>query len=471
MHDLVLAGGHVLDPANNLDGPADVGIAGGRVAEVGRVTTGARRTIDVGGRYVLPGLIDTHAHLSRHFGSAEGHAMVAETGVVTVLDLAGDADDLAGALAGGGAGLNVAYLHPLIPDRTVPGRDPSADEVGRAVDSALEAGALGIKLLGGHYPLTPGATGRAMDAATARRCYLAFHVGTTETGSDVRGLAEALDLAAGRRIHIAHVNSYCRGQTTGDPVAEAQQALDLLYAYPSALSESYLSVHNGTSARCDDGIPTSGVTRTCLRLGGYEQTERGLEAAIRAGYARIHAIAGGRVILATPQAGLEAWRAAGTDAGISFPVNHIPSAILLATARRAGRFVIEALSTDGGSIPRNFLVRHGLMLVQIGAWTLRDFAVKASLNPARMLGIPTKGHLAVGADADVTVVDPDAGRAIWSVAGGRLVLDEGHLVGRGGAFITTPRGEAAVRARLGACAVVHAEGWGEDDDRAAGYRA
>jgi hypothetical protein len=459
MHDLILTGGHLLDPANNLDGPAEVGIAGGRIAEVGRVTTGARRTIDVAGRHVLPGVIDTHAHLSRHFGSAEGHAMVAETGVVTVLDLAGDADDLAAALAGGGAGLNVAYLHPLIPDRTVPGRDPSGADVERAVDAALAAGALGIKLLGGHYPLTPGATGRAMDAAAARRCYLAFHVGTTETGSDIRGLAEALDLAAGRRIHIAHVNSYCRGQETGNPVAEAQQALDLLDAHPSALSESYLSVYNGTSARCDDGIPTSAVTRTCLRLGGYEQTERGLEAAIRAGYARIHVVAGGRVTLATPQAGLEAWRAAGTDAGVSFPVNHIPSAILLATARRAGRFVIEGLSTDGGSIPRNFLVRHGLMLVQMGAWTLRDFVVKASLNPARMLGMPAKGHLAVGADADVTVVDLEAGRAVWSVAAGRLVLDDGRLAGRGGTFLTTPRGERAVRARGGSCTVVHTDGW------------
>jgi predicted amidohydrolase len=165
------------------------------------------------------------------------------------------------------------------------------------------------------------------------------------------------------------------------------------------------------------------------------------------------------VTLATPQAGLEAWRAAGTDAGVSFPVNHIPSAILLATARRAGRFVIEGLSTDGGSIPRNFLVRHGLMLVQMGAWTLRDFVVKASLNPARMLGMPAKGHLAVGADADVTVVDLEAGRAVWSVAAGRLVLDDGRLAGRGGTFLTTPRGERAVRARGGSCTVVHTDGW------------
>src|SRR5687767_12935909 len=103
MHDLILTGGHVVDPANNIDGPADVAIADGRIAEVGRTSTGAARTIDVTGQYLLPGVIDTHTHLSNHFGSPEGHRMVAETGVVTALDLAGSYDELAATLANGGA--------------------------------------------------------------------------------------------------------------------------------------------------------------------------------------------------------------------------------------------------------------------------------------------------------------------------------------------------------------------------------
>jgi dihydroorotase-like cyclic amidohydrolase len=457
MHDLVLSGGHVVDPTNNIDGPADVAVAAGRIAEVGRITTAAARTINVAGRYVLPGVIDTHTHLSNHFGSAEGHKMVAQTGVVTALDLAGSFADLAGALSSGGAGLNVAFVHALVPGHTVSGRDPSADELARAVDAALESGALGIKVLGGHYPLTPDATARAMAAAAARRCYLAFHVGTTATGSNVRGLAEALDLAGGRRIHIAHVNSYCRGQIMNDPVAEARQALDLLAAHPNAISESYLSVHNGTSALCEQGVPVSDVTKTCLRLGGYDQTEAGLEAAIRAGHARIHDLADGMVVLASAGDGLAVWRRLGNDAGVSFPVNHIPSAILLATTRRDGRFTIDALSTDGGSIPRNYLVRHGLMLVQMGAWTLRDFVVKASLNPARMLRIPTKGHLGIGADGDITVVDLDAGRATWSLAAGGIVLENGRVSGRGGMLLVT--GRSAQRLPVEQREIVHSDGW------------
>jgi hypothetical protein len=459
MHDLALLGGHVLDPSNNRDAPADMAITDGRVAEVGRLTARARRTIDVSGQYVLPGIIDTHSHLSGHFGGPEGHRMVARTGVVTALDLAGRFDDLAHTLAHGGAGLNIAFVHPLVPGATLSSKDASRDEIDAAADAALIHGAIGIKLLGGHYPLAPEATIRAMAAAAARSCYIAFHVGTTATGSDVRGLAEALDLAAGRRIHIAHVNSYCRGQVTGDPVAEAQQALDLLAAHPTAVSESYLSVYNGTSAQCIEGVPGSAVTKTCLRLGGYEQTEAGLEAAVRAGYARIHRIVAGEVVLSPPAEGLAAWRTLNTDAGVSFPVNHLPSAIVLATARRSGRFVVQGLSTDGGAIPRNFLVRHGLMLVQMGAWTLRDFVVKGSVNPARMLGIPTKGHLGVGADADVTVIDLEAGHATWAVAHGQVVLGDRAVTGRGGTVLTTPHGEALAQSRQLQHQIIHKEGW------------
>jgi hypothetical protein len=216
-------------------------------------------------------------------------------------------------------------------------------------------------------------------------------------------------------------------------------------------------VHNGTSALCEQGVPVSDVTKTCLRLGGYDQTEAGLEAAIRAGHARIHDLADGMVVLASAGDGLAVWRRLGNDAGVSFPVNHIPSAILLATTRRDGRFTIDALSTDGGSIPRNYLVRHGLMLVQMGAWTLRDFVVKASLNPARMLRIPTKGHLGIGADGDITVVDLDAGRATWSLAAGGIVLENGRVSGRGGMLLVT--GRSAQRLPVEQREIVHSDGW------------
>ena len=62
--DILLKGGHVVDPATGLDSTADILIKGGKVADAGKnlKATGAK-TIDCKGKIVLPGLIDMHTHL------------------------------------------------------------------------------------------------------------------------------------------------------------------------------------------------------------------------------------------------------------------------------------------------------------------------------------------------------------------------------------------------------------------------
>jgi dihydroorotase len=63
MLDLVLKGGRVLDPAQNIDAVLDVGFADGRVAAIGHDLGDAAETRDVTGRIVVPGLIDLHTHV------------------------------------------------------------------------------------------------------------------------------------------------------------------------------------------------------------------------------------------------------------------------------------------------------------------------------------------------------------------------------------------------------------------------
>ncbi|MCH8222056.1 MAG: amidohydrolase/deacetylase family metallohydrolase [Chloroflexi bacterium] len=90
-YDLVLAGGHVIDPANDLNGPADVAVANGTIAAVspGLSTAGAAKVVNVSGLYVTPGLIDIHSHHFGYSGWTFPDEYAFPNGTTTVVDAGG----------------------------------------------------------------------------------------------------------------------------------------------------------------------------------------------------------------------------------------------------------------------------------------------------------------------------------------------------------------------------------------------
>jgi len=64
-YDLLLKGGHVIDPANQVNAVRDVAVTGDKIARVAEniPATEAKKLVDVSGFYVTPGLIDIHTHL------------------------------------------------------------------------------------------------------------------------------------------------------------------------------------------------------------------------------------------------------------------------------------------------------------------------------------------------------------------------------------------------------------------------
>ena len=92
--DILLQGGRVIDPATNFDGLADVAVTGGRIAAVapGIPASAARQVVDVSGKLVIAGMIDTHGHVYQHvtgrFGLAPDMVGVG-SGVTTVVDQGG----------------------------------------------------------------------------------------------------------------------------------------------------------------------------------------------------------------------------------------------------------------------------------------------------------------------------------------------------------------------------------------------
>jgi dihydroorotase len=90
-YDLVLKGGRVIDPANEIDGVMDVAVAGGKIARVAKdiAASEAKKTVNAEGLIVTPGLIDLHAHVYGYSGSILPDDTALYAGTTTVVDAGG----------------------------------------------------------------------------------------------------------------------------------------------------------------------------------------------------------------------------------------------------------------------------------------------------------------------------------------------------------------------------------------------
>src|ERR687887_2478040 len=93
-YDVLLSGGRVIDPAQGIDGAFDVAIQDGCVAAVRAEIPkdSAKEVLDVTGKLVLPGLIDTHAHVYQYVTGRFGmnaDMVGVQSGVTTLVDQGG----------------------------------------------------------------------------------------------------------------------------------------------------------------------------------------------------------------------------------------------------------------------------------------------------------------------------------------------------------------------------------------------
>jgi dihydroorotase len=383
--DLVFKGGTVVNHAG--EGRADIGVRDGRIAEIGSIGEGmAGETIDASGLHILPGVIDTQVHFR-------------EPGLEHKEDLE--------------TGSRSAVLGGVTAVFEMPNTRPAT----------TSAEALAAKVAA--------ATGRM-------HCDFAFYVGATRDNVDKLAALEREPGAAGVKVFL--------GSSTGDLLVDDEETLARILATIGRRA----AFHSEDEARLRE--------RICLQREGdpsshsewrdaeaaLAATERLLQLATQAGK-RVHVLhvsTGEEMALlalhkdiasveVTPQhltlATPDAYETLGTKAQMNPPLRDRYHRERLWWGLERG--VVDVLGSDhaphtleeksksypatpSGMPGVQTLVPVMLDHVNAGRLSLACFVDLTSAGPQRIFGIAGKGRIAVGYDADLTIVDLKAERAI-----------------------------------------------------------
>jgi dihydropyrimidinase len=417
---------------------ADVLVDGETIALIGTdLPATADRTVDASGKWVIPGAIDVHTHMELPFGGTfakdtfeTGTRAAAFGGTTTIIDFAvqsrgkalRDGLDAWHAKADGNACIDYGF-HMIISD--------VRDDVLEEMDTLVDEGVTTFKLFTaypGVFFSDDGAIFRAMQQTAKNGGLIMMHA---ENGM-------AIDVVAAQAVDAGHTDPYYHG-TSRSPVLEGEATNRVIRLAEVAGSPVYI-VH--LSARealkevrraRDEGLPAFAETCPQYLFLSLDDMGNGFE--------------GAKFVCSPPLRPADhqedLWLGLLKDDLQVVSTDHCPFDFHGQKEMGIGDFRKVPNGLPGVENRVDLLHSGGVVT---GRLSPNRWVEVISAAPARMFGLPRKGVVAVGLDADLVVYDP-ARTHLISASTHHMDVDYSCYEGRevtGGADVVLSRGKIVV---------------------------
>jgi dihydropyrimidinase len=457
---VLIKGGRVVTAADDV--AADVLVEDGRISLLAEsLDATADRTIDATGKYVLPGAVDPHTHLDMPFGGTttiddveSGQAAAAVGGTTCHVDFIiqppgatfAVAVDEWKAKADGKQLIDMGY-HMAVTDLKDGG---TLEELATLPDQGITSYKL-FMAYKGALMVDDETLFRTMQVAAATGALVMVHA---ENGDAIDVLVKEA-LAAGNTDPVWHARTRppeTEGEATNRAIQLSRVAGSALYVVHVSCREAVEPIARAREAGWDVWGETCTqyffVDETFLERPNFE---------------------GGKYVYTPPpraKANQDVlWNAVRTDVLSAISTDHC--AFTWQGQKTMGRDDFSKIPNGGPGLEDRLRMIHHFG-VREGRITLNRMVELLCANPAKLFGLyPRKGTIAVGADADLVVFDPERPRTITAstqmsksdynlyegtevVGDVETVLLRGEVIVEGGELVAKPGvGEFVPRARFG----------------------
>jgi len=401
--DLVVRGGTVV--TDNATERCDVGVRGGRIAELGSRLGPAARSVDAAGLLVMPGGIDAHCHIDQRSSSGlttaddffTGGVSAACGGTTTIVPFAAQhrGQSLRAVVAAyherARARAFIDYGFHLIVS------DPTETVLREELPGLVAAGCPSIKVYMTYETLKLNDCQllAVFEAAQRHRALVLVHA---ENSDAIAWKTDQL-LAAGQtepRYHPASRPSLAEGEATNRAIALAGLAGAAVFIVHVSCREALAPI---VAARAREARVWAETCPQYLLLAAADMDRPGFEMA--------KFVCSPPLRSAADQTAL--WEALANGTLDLVASDHAPYRLQDVQGKRAhgedAPFTKIPNGMPGLELRLPLLFSAG---VGKGRLTVNQFVALTASNPARIYGMfPRKGTIAVGADADLVVWDPN----------------------------------------------------------------